>query len=183
MSLKKIMPASKNYSFLLVILSFAFLGFSFFSTDNVSFITKSGPENCDSVPALNKKILEFVQSKMNQKVGMGECWDLAAEALNYAGAKWDQEYKFGRQIDPSKECVLAGDIVQFSKIKIEYKENNVFYREDLSHHTAIIYEVIAQDNFILAEQNTGKLGQKVGTSPLVLKTIKSGKYKIYRPVK
>jgi hypothetical protein len=142
----------------------------------------STARKCDSIPPLNKRIVDFAQSKLHQKVGMGECWDLAAEALEAAGAKWNHEYKFGRLIDISKECIYVGDIIQFEKVKIDYKENNTHYRESLPHHTAIVYEIEEQDEFTLIEQNTGRLGEKVGLSPLQLRNIKAGKYKIYRPV-
>ncbi|MCC6372844.1 MAG: hypothetical protein IT236_17705 [Bacteroidia bacterium] len=144
---------------------------------------KTPVENCDSIPELNKKVLEFASSKINLKVGMGDAWDLASEALNAAGAKWDNDYKFGRKINPDKECILPGDIIEMRGTKIEYKEHDVFYREELKLHIAIIYSVAKQNHFVLIEQNTGKLGQKVGTSPLELKQLKTGKYKIFRPIK
>src|SRR5688572_15897370 len=34
--------------------------------------------NCDTVPELNQKVIDFVKTKLNKKVGEGECWDLAA---------------------------------------------------------------------------------------------------------
>lgn len=153
---------------------------------NWSYNTKSSnmPEPvCDSVPDLNKQVIAYVETKINHKVGEGECWDLAAEALNTVGAKWDNEYKFGREIDLKKECAYPGDIMQFKNIKINYKLNNTYYHETMADHTAIIYEVVEQDNFNIAEQNTSRLGQKVGITPLKLSNISSGKFKIYRPVK
>ena len=42
----------------------------------------------DDLP-LNKGIITFVNSKMNKKVGKGECWDVANEALTLVNAKWD----------------------------------------------------------------------------------------------
>ena len=67
----------------------------------------------DSLPFLNKEIIEFTTSKIGKKVGSGECWDLAAEALDYAGAKWKRSYVYGRKVDLSEEKVLPGDIIQF----------------------------------------------------------------------
>ena len=52
----------------------------------------------------------------------------------------------------------------------------------MGHHTAVINEVVAQGVFVLAHQNTGTSGRKVGLSNLDLKTIIAGKYQIYRPV-
>ena len=151
------------------------------STVNITSVSKT--PICDSVPALNKQIVAFVESKIGQKVGEGECWDLAAEALNTTGAKWDHEYNFGREINLKTECAMPGDIMQFKNIRIDYKVNNFYYHERMADHTAIIYEVEEQDNFNIAEQNTSRLGQKVGITSLNLSYIKSGKFKIYRPVK
>ena len=64
---------------------------------------------CDSVPELNKKIIAFVKTKLNKKVGRGECWDLAAEALNSTQAKWDGNYVFGKEVNYKKDCVYPGD--------------------------------------------------------------------------
>ena len=158
--------------------------FTFSSFSSKPYIPKSSDAAiCDSVPALNKRIIDFVNTRINLKVGEGESWDFVAEALDSVGAKWNHEYKFGREIDLKKECAYPGDVIQLTKIKIEYHENHTFYREEIPNHTAIIYEVISQDHFILIEQNTGKLGMKVGTSPFEIKRLKAGKFKIYRPLK
>ena len=52
----------------------------------------------------------------------------------------------------------------------------------MAHHTAIIYEVKGKEEFILADQNTGRSGRKVGLSPIEFKNITKGKFKIFRPV-
>lgn len=54
---------------------------------------------CDSTPELNKKIVDFVNANMNKKVGRGECWDLAAQALNTNHAKWDRKLNYGTRVD------------------------------------------------------------------------------------
>ena len=138
-------------------------------------------ENCNNVPALNKKIITFVKTKVNKKVGRGECWDLAAEALNTSGAKWDHDYNFGKEINPSKECVFPGDIIQFEGVEIEYWDKNVFYHEDLLHHTAIVFEVMEKGKYVMAEQNTATHGRKVSLDPLDVKNITKGKIRFYRP--
>jgi hypothetical protein len=135
---------------------------------------------CDSVSPLNKGILDYTSSKMNKKVGRGECWDLASYALKQVGAKWDGEYDFGRLIEKG-ECIMPGDIIQFERIKIKYKKGSQTFTEAMPHHTAIIYEVISADEVKLAHQNTGYTGRKVGVTNLRFSTIQSGKYMIYRP--
>lgn len=137
---------------------------------------------CDTIAPLNKGILSYTASKMNKKVGTGECWDLAKFALEEVDAKWDKDYVYGRKLEPN-ECVLPGDIIQFEKIKIKYKKGSQTFTEEMPHHTAIIFEMKNQDEVILAHQNTGYSGRKVGTSTLRFSTIISGKYYIYRPEK
>jgi hypothetical protein len=138
---------------------------------------------CDKIPELNQKIIVFVNSKLNKKVGRGECWDLAAEALNITGAVWDKKYGFGREIKSTSECVFPGDIIQFEQVEVMYENKGTFYVENMEHHTAIIFKVKEKGNFILAEQNTSSLGKKVGLNPVELKNIRKGKYSIFRPVR
>ena len=136
----------------------------------------------DSIPAKNKLIIAFVTSKIKKKVGTGECWDLASEALAAAKATWDMKYKFGKEINYKKEPVFPGDIIQFEGVILKYKIDGKEYTEKMAHHTAIIYEVKDKTNFTLAHQNNGYSGRKVGLSPLEISTITKGKIKIYRPV-
>lgn len=136
---------------------------------------------CDTIPELNKKIIEYVTTKINKQVGRGECWDVAAEALNNTKANWDGDYGFGKEVTLKKDCVYPGDIIQFSSVTVKYEKDKTFFIEKMQKHTAIIYEVKAQDDFILADQNTGTSGRKVGLHPLQLKNITSGKFRVYRP--
>lgn len=138
---------------------------------------------CDSVPELNKQVIAFVTTKIKKKVGKGECWDLAAEALNSVGAKWNGQFIYGNVVHYKTECVYPGDIMQFKGVKIHYQVNNRVYDEKMDQHTAIIYEVKAKGDYILAHQNTAFSGRKVGLSELRLDDITKGKFIIYRPVK
>lgn len=139
--------------------------------------------DCNEQLPLNNQIIAFVKSKMKKTVGEGECWDLAAEALNLVKAKWDGEYEFGKKIDYTKDCVYPGDIVQFKDIHVKYIENGENYKELMEHHTAIIYEVKGVGDYILAHQNTAFTGRKVGTSSLNVKNITKGTITVYRPFK
>ena len=66
----------------------------------------------DILPPLNQRVVAFVREHVGRRVGRGECWDLAAQALDAAGAKWDGDYAFGRKLDPERETVLPGGSVQ-----------------------------------------------------------------------
>ena len=139
------------------------------------------PSALDSLPDLNREILEFVNSKMNKKVGRGECWDLAAEALNSTGAKWNGKMQFGRRLEKG-EPILPGDIIQFEGVKIKYRETNARYTQVMKHHTGIVHSMKGQRQFDMANQNTGEKGRKVSITYIDLEQITSGHYFIYRPV-
>src|SRR3954469_15393266 len=95
---------------------------------------------CDHVPELNQKVQAYVRSTLGKKAGRGECWDLAAEALNRAGADWDGQFGFGTKVDPLKECVYPGDVIQFTNVRVSYRKGDTFYEEEMDQHTAVVYE-------------------------------------------
>jgi hypothetical protein len=137
----------------------------------------------DSIPSLNKQILEYVKTTIGKKVDRGECWDLANQALMLINAEWDHKYKYGKLVNPKKDVIYPGDIIQFEGVKVKFKKGNTTYTEDMSHHTAIINRVIDKGVYELAHQNTGFSGRKVGLSTLDISTIIKGKMSIYRPIK
>lgn len=136
---------------------------------------------CTNIPELNKIVIEFVNSQIGKQVAAGECWDVAAAALNKAGATWDGNYKFGKEVDYKKTCVFPGDIVQFEGAELKYSIDDVMYIEKLTHHTAIIYTVKSKGDFVIADQNTKHSGKKVATHAFDVKTLTKGKFTIYRP--
>jgi hypothetical protein len=136
----------------------------------------------DSLPDLNSTIISFVNSKMHKKVGRGECWDLAAEALNATGAKWDGKFHFGRKLEKD-EVILPGDIIQFEGVKIKFEEGKAKYTEVMKHHTGIVYSMKGQRSFDMANQNTSAHGRKVAITFIDLDQVTSGNVSIYRPVR
>lgn len=138
---------------------------------------------CDSVPELNRLVVELAGQQLGTTVARGECWDLAALVLNRYEADWDKQYRFGRKVNPAKECVYPGDIIQFEGVVVKYRIGNATYTETMAHHTAMVYAVKSPGVFTLIHQNTGTSGRKVGLSDLDLKTIVKGKYIVYRPVR
>jgi hypothetical protein len=148
----------------------------------ISFVvgTAALPQG-SQLPPLNQKVLEFVEANMGKKVGRGECWDLASEALQHAGAVWDGKYTFGRCIDPTREEVLPGDIAQFENVYVKDRTGNVLREERMAKHTAVIHEVHEPGIFTLAHQNTDVTGKKVGKSRFLMKSVVRGKVLIYRP--
>lgn len=140
------------------------------------------------LPELNAKIVAYLDSVMGTKVARGECWDLAAEALAYSGAYFDRSSMktittYGRKLNPSKEEVLPGDLIQFENVEVQWKEGNTTYKESMAQHTAIVYKVNERLNYEIAHQNTGAWGKKVGVSNFRLDRVTKGKVMIYRPIK
>ena len=135
------------------------------------------------MPKPNAEIVKYVNSVIGKKVDRGECWDLANEALTLINGKWDHEFKYGILLNPKKDSIYPGDIIQFKNIVLEYDlpDGTGKAKESMAQHTAIVYKVFSKGNFEIAHQNTSFSGRKVGLSKLNLKTIKKGKIYIYRP--
>ena len=157
------------------------LKFSLLTIGLVFFMLLSKAQ--DSIPYLNKQIIEYVKTTIGKKVDRGECWDLANQALTRINADWDLEYKYGKLLNPKEDMIYPGDLIQFEGVKVKYKKGNTTYTESMEHHTAIVYRVIQRGIYELAHQNTGFSGRKVGLSILDISTITKGKMKIYRPIK
>ena len=136
----------------------------------------------ENIPELNKRIIEYVQSVIGEQVDRGECWDLAYQALNRFNAEWDGKFQYGKLINPKREPVLPGDIIQFKNVKIMYQITNTTYTEFMKQHTAIVYKVKQKNVFTIAHQNTEFSGRKVGLSDLNLNHVVKGVVKIYRPI-
>jgi len=137
----------------------------------------------DTLPPLNNDIIAYVDAHLHQKVGYGECWDLAAIPLNNSNVRWDKKYVFGKLLNPEKDSILPGDIVQFEGVVIKTRHGNSLITSYLEHHTAIIYTVLGNNRYTLAQQNTSDLGRKVGFSDIDLSNLVKGRYMIYRPTK
>lgn len=143
----------------------------------------SSAQECDSIPELNRKVVRLAKGKTGKKVDRGECWDLADYVLTETNANWDGRYIFGRLVNPEKECVLPGDIIQFEKVRLKYSRDGVNFIEQMDHHTAIVASIISNnEEVMLIHQNTGEHGKKVGESPFDFTTVVKGKIFIYRPI-
>jgi len=134
------------------------------------------------VPEMNKQIIEYVNKVIGKKVDKGECWDLANEVLIKVKADWDGKFTFGKLLNPKKDSIYPGDIIQYKDVVIKYSIGNRQYTENMKQHTSIVYKVIAQGIYEVAEQNTAYAGKKVSIGKLNLNYIVKGKVMIYRPV-
>lgn len=148
-----------------------------------TFITSSTFAQEIFLPPLNARVIQFVNKNIGKKVDKGECWDLAFRALEAADAKLIDTYIFGEVVKKG-QVVYSGDIIQFEKVRLvtEQKDGTIII-QDIPHHTAIVYEVLGNLNFSVADQNNGISGKKVSVNPLNLNDIIKGKYTIFRPIK
>ncbi|MFH0896091.1 MAG: hypothetical protein V2A54_16785 [Bacteroidota bacterium] len=133
------------------------------------------------IPPLNKQIVGYVKTVIGKKVERGECWDLAKVPLDLYKADWDHSFNFGREVDPLKDTIYPGDIIQFTKVTLKYVKEGQTWTEQMPQHTAIIYEVISPGVYKIAHQNTGYTGKKVGVSDLKLEDVSKGKIVFFRP--
>ena len=122
------------------------------------------------------EIEEFCIANKGRKVGTGECWSLANEAMKAAGKRRPGRdlRVWGRLIDPSKEWIRPGDIIEFESAK---------FSEGITtgvHHTAVVIEGGTAHSFKVAEQKFCGI-KKVTFRNMSLTTLMSGKVKIYRP--
>lgn len=141
------------------------------------------PKFCNSTPKLNQQILQFVKPQIGKKVATGECWDLAAEALDKVHAKWDHDFGFGNILNVQEgECISPGDIVQFEGVKLKYQKGNTIVMEDYAHHTAIIYSISSKGDIMLAQQNTTAHGKKVSVDVFMPDAVQTGTVTYYRPI-
>ena len=123
---------------------------------------------------LSRKVYEYANKKRGQKVGSGECFDLADFALKSINAKsaedfgkitGNADYVWGKLIN--FRTAIPGDIIQFRnyKVTITIKEEGYFpyksrFTIDRPHHTAIVSKVNGRDGILVLEQNIGEGSQR-----------------------
>jgi hypothetical protein len=126
-----------------------------------------------------KLILDYSRSQMGKQVGNGECWTLAAEAMNAAGTRPPIEYNFGRELKEN-EVVIPGDIIQFTSMTF-VDDRGWTWTLGLPNHTAVISAVSANRTITVFQQNVG--GKKiVMTQTINLARKTGGSYQIFRVV-
>ena len=139
------------------------------------------------LPPLNQKVVEYVNSVRGKRVDRGECWDLAFRALEYSGSYFDRSSKktinvYGRLIDPDKEDVLPGDLMQFEGVKMQWKIRYTTFSAEMQHHTAIVHSVNGPGDYQIAHQNTQQWGKRVDINQFKMDRVTKGKIFIYRPI-
>ena len=95
---------------------------------------------------ISAKVVEYTLSKEGKRVKRGECWDLVAEALDYAGANWQRPGDFGEKINYEKNPVMPGDIIEFKNTKFDMPDRSSYH---MPQHFAIITAVSDAGNFTI----------------------------------
>jgi hypothetical protein len=121
------------------------------------------------------KILEFCKTNFGKKVDRGECWDLAAAALNYANADWTSPFNFGDKIDYKKEGLNPADVLQFTNAKFMFPNRSMSFPQ----HTAIVYKADKTKITVYHQNFNNK--KVVDTLTFTLENITKGKIDAYRP--
>jgi hypothetical protein len=144
----------------------------------VLLISFASAQQNPTLPTLNATILEYLKTTIGKKVDRGECWDLANQALTRANAAWTFPNQFGKELNPDKDSIYPGDLIQFTHVKMKNAKGETW---NFPKHTAIVYEVISPGVYKIAEQNVnGK--RKVQIDDFLLKDKVGGKLIFYRPV-
>jgi hypothetical protein len=158
-----------------------------------------------SAPSLGAKVLQFARDRVGQRVGDGECFALADQALRAAGAKSaadfgpvtaDGDYVWGSAV-AAVASVQAGDIVQFRNyVYTRREENDEGWQEsseERPHHTAIVVSNDGNGMLTVIEQNappgtavrTIRLGFSSGSTQSGNTTVRvtvTGRTWFYRPL-
>lgn len=135
---------------------------------------------------LNQKVILWASGKVGQRVGAGECWDLANSALKYAGAGTssdfgptgdDADYVWGNAVD--LKDALPGDILQYrdyvqtttTKTEVEFADGHSWDDESWveishDHHTSVVSKNTGNGALTVLEQNEKGNHEKVKSTPI-----------------
>ena len=133
--------------------------------------TPQGP-----ISEIQREVVNFAADNIGRKIGRGECWDLADQALRAAGAEPPKGYTFGDRI-PLNE-IQPGDILQFTSARFD--EPGYWTIMGMPNHTAVVHAVGDTRAFILQQNFDGK--RYVTTYDLNLNNQTSGQIEAFRPV-
>lgn len=121
-----------------------------------------------STAVLGPKVLQFARERLGRRIGDGECFALADQALRHVRAKSaadfgpvteEGDYVWGTAISLSD--VQPGDIVQFRDyeyVRREEKDDGSWKErsESRPHHTAIVVSVDGNGMLTVIDQNAPK---------------------------
>jgi hypothetical protein len=136
--------------------------------------TPRGPQR--PITEIQREVVNFAADNIGKRIGRGECWDLADQALRAAGAEPPKGYTFGDRI-PLDE-IQPGDILQFTSARFD--EPGYWTIMGMPNHTAVVHAVGDTRAFILQQNFDGK--RHVTPYDLNLNNLTSGQLEAFRPV-
>jgi hypothetical protein len=128
------------------------------------------------VGGIGRGILSFASDSIGRKVGNGQCWTLAAEAMRASGAEPPKGYTYGNRVE--LEDVKPGDILQFKTARFD--EPGYWAIMGSPDHTAVVQSV-GRDRIYMLHQNFAgkKIVQPFDINP---NNMSSGTMEAWRPV-
>jgi PAS domain-containing protein len=136
---------------------------------------------------LGSRVLAFAQSRLGRQVGDGECFTLADQALQSAGARSaasyaeispDADYTWGHRVALS--ALRPGDVLQFRDYQVQTRTTyaqpgaeaaqgytQTMRVDEREHHTAIV-ERVEGPTVVLLEQNVDPGGRIVQRNRLAI---------------
>lgn len=129
---------------------------------------KAAPPSAPAGANVGAQIIAFANSKSGQRVGDGQCFALADQALKKSGSRSaadfgtiteEADYKWGTPV--SLATVAPGDIVQFRDFETTRRDegkDGAFkeFTHGRRHHTAIVTSVDGNGLLTVIEQNAPK---------------------------
>lgn len=125
--------------------------------------------------SLSQQVFNYANARLGQRVGSGECFDLADRALRAAGARTasdygritrNADYVWGRSVN--HQLAISGDVVQFRNYRMiittvtrttqrngNWTEETETQTQTRPHHTAIVAAVGQNGAIDVLEQNIG----------------------------
>lgn len=126
----------------------------------------------------NRLVWEYCHKWRGYKIGNGECWTLAASALNDSGCRPAYGYTYGDRVDLDS-LLIPGDLIQIEGVSIRGPDGLSI---SMGHHTAIIHQNLGGGLLQLIHQNGPPLGRYVGLLQVALRSQASGVIMPYRPI-
>jgi hypothetical protein len=155
--------------------------------------------------SLGERIVQFCRENEGKEVGAGNCYALAAKALNAAGARprslnadypEKEDYVWGKLVmyheatetglkrEGKYKDIQLGDVIQFRDTTFEGNRPNGKgkYTVTAPHHTAIVYAVENDGKVVKIYQQNDRGKKFVTEGSLILDDLKKGWIRVYRPI-
>ncbi len=112
------------------------------------------------MPDMHTNIYEYARDRLGTKVGNGQCWTLANNALVHAGARPPAQaslYVWGTEVPLGQ--LARGNIIQFTRYTVRIEQADGSWQEltrgdaNSPRHTAIVETVRPNGEVVVLEAN------------------------------